>query len=103
MTGRKDDTGKPRAGLMLGSFADALTELARVNDFGAEKYGPENWRQVPDAVNRYRDALARHALKALADPKAGDLETGLSELAHVAWNALALIEMIMDAESGDGR
>ena len=55
--GRKFDGGKVRYGLLpplaLKATADVLT-------FGAEKYEPDNWKHVPDSINRYFDAAQRH-------------------------------------------
>ena len=41
------DAGKPRAGLVLMSFGNALMEVSRVGSFGAEKYSRKvglRWR-----------------------------------------------------------
>lgn len=89
--GLKYDRGKPRAALVLGGFANALLEVAKVGTFGAEKYAPNNWKLVEP--ERYEDALFRHLLQwqsgELVDP-----ETGLLHLAHAAWNALAILQLI---------
>lgn len=42
---------------------------------------------------RYLDALVRHLLAMVVDPDGLDPETGLPHLAHVAWNALAVLEL----------
>lgn len=97
--GIKHDTGKPRAGLMLGDFGLALSEVAQVTTFGALKYSPGNWRLVERGPERYADALCRHLLAALPNLQAVDTETGLRELAHVAWNALALLELTRNQAS----
>lgn len=68
--GAKLDAGKVRAGLVLGGFARALTEIARVGTFGAAKYSPEGWRSVPQGHERYTDALYRHLLsEAAGEPR----------------------------------
>ena len=41
MTGLKFDSEKPRMDLLP---PKAIFEVAKVLGFGAEKYGPENWR-----------------------------------------------------------
>lgn len=92
--GAKLDAGKLRAGLVLGDFSRALTEVCAVGTFGANKYTPHGWLSVPDAQERYTDAMMRHWLKdqtgEIVDP-----DSGLSHKAHFAWNALALLELTL--------
>jgi hypothetical protein len=86
--GRKFDIGKLQYGLVP---PNALKETVKVLTAGAEKYDKNNWQIVPDAQNRYFDALQRH----LWDWKMGhqnDPETNLNHLAHVVCNALFLLE-----------
>jgi hypothetical protein len=90
--GAKYDAGKPRAGLMVEDFAGALETVDAVTTFGAKKYAPHSWATVPDARNRYYDAFIRHILKDAKDEHI-DAESGLPHLAHIAWNALALLEL----------
>lgn len=90
--GAKHDAGKPRAGLMVSDFAHALQAVAAVTTFGANKYAPRSWATVPDARERYTDALFRHQL-AQAAGEVTDSESGLPHASHIAWNALALLEM----------
>lgn len=97
-TGAKNDVGKTRAGLMVTDFPRALLSVAQVSTFGADKYAPRSWRSVPDARDRYTDALFRHLL-AQAAGELEDPESGLPHAAHAAWNALALLELIA-AEAG---
>ena len=98
--GAKMDAGKVRAGLVLGGFARALTEVARVGTFGATKYTPEGWRSVPLGRERYTDALFRHLLTEAAG-EACDPESGLLHAAHAAWNSLARLELaLIQAEAG---
>ena len=89
--GLKYDGGKPRAALVLGGFANALLEVAKVGTFGAEKYAPNNWKLVEP--ERYEDALFRHLLQ-WQSGELVDSETGLRHLAHAAWNALAILQLI---------
>lgn len=89
MPGAKLDKGKPRVGLMVDGFSQALLEVARVTTYGAQKYTPDGWLFVPDAADRYKDALFRHLLA--GDHR--DPESDLHHYAHVAWNALALLEL----------
>ena len=90
--GAKNDIGKVRAGLLVKDFPHALTAVARVATFGAQKYAAHSWKTVPGAEERYHDALHRHIL-AQASGEVNDTESGLPHAAHVAWNALALLEL----------
>lgn len=92
--GAKLDAGKNRAGLMLAGFANALDAVAEVTTFGAQKYTPNGWVSVPDGVNRYTDAMQRHFF----DEAKGDVldqDSGLMHAAHLAWNALARLELML--------
>ena len=90
LSGRKDDTGKPRMGLLP---FDALTEVAKVLTYGAIKYEPDNWKKVSEGTARYTDALLRHLAAwqggETFDPEAAD--TRIRHIAQVACNALFLI------------
>lgn len=90
--GAKHDAGKIRAGVMFVDFPHALEAVAKVSTFGCQKYAPHSWTNVPDAEARYFDAFMRHLL-AEAKGEIVDKESGLDHLAHVAWNALALLEL----------
>ena len=85
------DQGKPRAGLVLMSFGNALMEVSRVGSFGAEKYTPRGWIQVENGVERYLDSAFRHLLKMETEPL--DPQSKLSHLSHAAWNLLASLEL----------
>ena len=50
--------------------------------------------EVPDGVNRYTDALARHLLAEAIGEKV-DPESGLYHAAHAAWNALARLDLML--------
>lgn len=95
--GAKLDQGKLRAGLMHEDFAHALHEVARVTTFGARKYTDHGWRSVPNGPDRYHDALHRHLDASLCGEEF-DQDSGLSHLAHAAWNLLALIELAHDED-----
>lgn len=90
--GAKHDAGKIRAGLVVQDFPRALLAVGEVATFGAQKYAAHSWRHVPDAAARYYDAFIRHQLAAAAGEQI-DRESGLPHAAHVAWNALALLEL----------
>lgn len=77
-TGRKDDVGKLRASLFPLSAFWAVIEVL---EFGAARYGVENWREVPEGRTRYYDALLRH-LTAWYSGERLDPESGKPHLAH---------------------
>ncbi len=91
--GAKLDAGKNRLGLVLHGFAGALAEVGKVGTYGANKYSPNGWRDVPNGMDRYLDAMYRH-LFAMND-ETHDPESGLPHMAHAAWNALAVLEFAM--------
>lgn len=85
----KADTGKPRPTLVPTSLIRAVTA---VREYGTAKYHDlENWRTVEP--QRYRDALYRHWIAYLENPRGVDAESGLPHLWHVACNVAFLIEM----------
>lgn len=88
--GLKHDSQKPRADLLL-DFGNALLVVAEVSTFGANKYAPHDWLLVPNAKERYMAALLRHLLQ--SGIESNDTETNLEHIAHVAWNALAVLEL----------
>ena len=90
--GAKLDEGKVLAGV-LGDFAYALEMVARVGTFGAGKYSRGGWQQVEGGVTRYSDALWRHLLA--ERHQADDPDSGLPHAAHLAWNALARLELMI--------
>lgn len=92
--GAKLDHGKPRHGLVLGAFSNALTEVAKVGTFGANKYTDNGWLSVPNGLERYTDALLRHHFAEAAGER-NDPESELSHAAHRAWNALAVLELAL--------
>lgn len=93
----KRDAGKPRLTLVPRKI---ITAIARVRMFGTDKYGdPDNWKKVE--VERYRDALFRHWLAYLDNPKGIDEESGLPILWHVACNAAFLCELETFNETED--
>ena len=79
----KDDEGKLQYSLLP---KDELEEIVKVLQYGATKYGRDNWKLCNDK-NRYIDALYRH-LEAYRAGEMFDKDTNLHHLAHLACNAL---------------
>ncbi len=90
--GAKLDSGKVMAGI-LSDFSLALTEVAKVGTYGAEKYSRRGWEFVTNGKERYNDAKWRHLLTQKHHRL--DNDTGLLHLAHEAWNTLAELELIL--------
>lgn len=91
--GAKLDAGKVRPDLVLDGFSLALLEVARVATYGATKYSENGWMQVPNGVMRYRAAGDRHRLRRCTEDL--DPDTGVTHLAHEAWNRLAELELLL--------
>lgn len=85
--GRKDDGGKLRWDLLP---LDLVEKVVEVYTFGAQKYAPNTWQNLPDGYNRYKAAMLRH-LTAHEKGEMIDPDSKLPHLYHVAWNALAMI------------
>lgn len=84
--GLRFDTGKTKVNLIP---PDALMALGEVYTVGAEKYADRNWEKgMP--FSTVEGCLVRHMLKYQMGEDY-DEETGCLHLAHVAWNAMALL------------
>jgi hypothetical protein len=82
-------------------FPRAVMSVAEVSTFGANKYAWDGWEGVDDGLARYSDAMVRHLLKEGAGEEV-DSDSGLLHAAHLAWGALARLELLLRAkESGD--
>lgn len=91
--GAKNDAGKVRVSLVFNGFCRALNEVAKVGTEGAAKYTDNGWKDVPEGIARYSDALGRHLLK--ENFEYIDKDFNLPHAAHAAWNALARLELIL--------
>lgn len=68
---------------------DAFVEVVKVYRMGCGKYAPRNWENGLSFDETF-DSLQRHAV-AWYLGEDYDEESGLHHMAHVAWNALALV------------
>lgn len=92
--GAKLDAGKTLPALVLLDFAHALNAVAEVGTAGAIKYSESGWLQVKDGEKRYENAMMRHWLqKGMGESV--DLGSGQLHQAHLAWNALATLELML--------
>lgn len=95
--GVKFDSGKtPVWQGLFDYFPRACVAVAKVSAKGAEKYVWKGWESVPDGINRYRNAQARHIVFESIDG-IYDKE-GFRHLAQNAWNALAALELTLREE-----
>ena len=92
--GAKLDAGKTLPALVLLDFAHALNAVAEVGTAGAIKYSESGWLQVKDGEKRYENAMMRHFLKK-GMGESVDLDSGQLHQAHLAWNALATLELML--------
>lgn len=89
-----DQTAKADAGKLQITLVPTqiIRDIAEVRMYGNHKYhDPNSWKQVE--VERYRDALCRHLLAYLDDPKSVDEESGIPHYKHMACNMAFLCEM----------
>lgn len=89
VTGQKFDQGKPMMGLIP---PRAEMAVAEVLTFGANKYGPDNWRHVEDLELRYTDAALRH-INSHRQQQANDQESGMPHLAHAICCLMFMLEL----------
>ena len=90
--GVKLDTEKPRMDLVLRGFSHAIEDVADVGTYGAQKYTDDGWQSVDNGIERYLSAMIRHYLK-YRQGEMYDTESELPHLSHMAWNALAVLEL----------
>lgn len=82
----KYDAGKLRYSLIP---PEVTLALAEVLTFGARKYAPNSWQTIPNAPERYLDALIRH-LEAHRSGELYDPESNLPHVYHLLCNAAFL-------------
>lgn len=94
--GTKYDQGKVQYTLVP---PYALQEIARNLTAGLDKYKERNnWQRVPDAEQRYMDALMRH-FEAIRRGELYDIDSSVPDMPHmaaVAVNAMFLLEFMLD-------
>lgn len=95
MEGIKYDNGKPMVGTLVEIFPNALMEVGKCIEYGTHKYPDvHNWEKLDGAMRRYQDALMRHLIKHNLGIREDD-ESHILHLSHMAWNALAILELYM--------
>ena len=96
-SGAKMDAGKTRCSLVLGAMSRAVRAVSEVGTFGANKYSDDGWVDVPKGIERYTDAMLRHYLDEQLE--VDDRESKLKHAAHLAWNAMARLELMIRENS----
>ena len=91
--GMKYDRGKPMASILFDDFPVAMAGAINVATFGAQKYARNSWKTVPNAIERYSDAMFRHWL-AMKLGEYLDKESGLPHIYHFLWGALAIAQLM---------
>ncbi len=91
--GKKENKNKPQISLLFKQFPQALEAVAKCSEYGHEKYKEVdadylNYQRVEGGSNTYADAGLRHRLH-----QGNDVESGLPHQYHVAWNALAELQL----------
>lgn len=89
--GAKFDHGKIRPSLILHGFPRAIEAVAEVGMYGLTLHEEGSWKDVPNGLQRYREALQRHLLKHATEDR--DKGSGLLHEAHQCWNNLAVLEL----------
>ena len=97
----KFDQGKAPLALIP---PEALTEIAKVFGFGADKYGINNWRKDGDNTSWLRtySSIQRH-LNAWLAGQDSDPESGLNHLTHAATQIMILMVHQMEHPEVDDR
>jgi len=85
--GKKFDTGKLEWDHMRWG---ELGQIMEILQFGANKYGWDNFEKVDNAESRYKSALLRHVI-AYVNGEENDQESGKHHLAHAGCNVLFLL------------
>lgn len=84
--------GKPKMSYFMRSFPKMMEAIARVKEFGANKYDDGNWRLGNKPDEEYYDSLFRH-LDYHFKGELYDSDSGCLHLAHAVWNLCALLEL----------
>ncbi len=93
MKAQRDNDGKLRYDLLPLEWEE---ELVKILTFGAQKYAPDNWKlsmntEDHEQFMKDRYESARRHSQARRKGQILDPASGLPHLAHVAWNALAMM------------
>lgn len=97
---QKKDEGKPAVGQMKSDFPRALLMLAKLTSYGIKEGKPAGeWKNIPNALARFENAHGRHDLEMHLRER--DKESMFLHAAHRAWDAMAVLELILIEEEND--
>lgn len=83
--------GKPKLGYIL-QFPTVMQALARILEYGAEKYEDLNWKKGGKPDEEFLDSAMRHLFK-FVDTGMYDQESGCNHVVQAIWNLAVLIEV----------
>lgn len=90
---------------VLQKFPRALEAIAKCSAYGAKKHNSpihsRKFMDVPDAMEVYADAMARHVIAEAKEGPVNQEDGGLLHATQVAWNALARLECFLRNGSDD--
>lgn len=87
---------------LIAYFPRAADAVAGISTFGAKKYAWAGWEKVDDGLNRYSDAMVRHLLKEAMGEEI-DPDSGLLHASHMAWGAMARLELILREKEANAK
>ena len=94
-----DYAGKEWTGKLELSYVPSqiIRDIAEVRMYGNDKYkDPDNWKAVP--TKQWVDALYRHMLEFVDNPKGVDSESGIPHYKHMACNLAFICELMKEGE-----
>lgn len=92
MTALRFNEGKPLLSYLTMSFSRAVHAIARIMEFGANKYEDGNWRLGNKPDREYWDSFFRH-LDYYTNGEYYDQDSGCCHIGHMIWNLCALLEL----------
>lgn len=98
LEGQRFNQGKPGTHLLP---AAALLEIAKVMEFGAQKYTPHNYRKGL-SWSAYVGSMLRHVYAWYLGEEL-DEESGYHHLAHAGCNVLMVLDAVMYGHGEDDR
>lgn len=98
MSAVKNDDKKPQLDLLP---YDSLVEITRVLEFGAKKYGVDNWKNNL-AIRRLINATLRHVME-FSEGIDIDSESGMSHIAHAGCNILFILWLMKHGDCDNRR
>lgn len=99
-TGVKHNKNKPQLSLLFKQFPKALEAIVKCSEYGHEKYKETdedylNFKRVEGGSKSYADAGLRHRIFKKGTT---DIDSQLPHSYHIAWNALAELELILEGK-----